>query len=61
MVLTEYIHMKHQTQIYRQNIINKNKNVRENKKIVGVGETGLDHYNNSDKESQINSFLEHVN
>ena len=37
------------------------KNVRENKKIVGVGETGLDfYYNNSDKESQINSFLEHI-
>jgi len=37
------------------------KNVRKNKKIVGVGETGLDfYYNNSDKESQINSFLEHI-
>ena len=37
------------------------KNVRENKKIVGVGETGLDfYYNNSDKESQINSFVEHI-
>ena len=36
-------------------------NVRKNKKIVGVGETGLDfYYNNSDKESQINSFLEHI-
>ena len=34
------------------------KNVRKNKKIVGVGETGLDfYYNNSDKESQINSFV----
>ena len=37
------------------------KNVKKNKKIVGVGETGLDfYYNNSDKESQINSFLEHI-
>ena len=37
------------------------KNVRKNKKIVGVGETGLDfYYNNSDKESQINSFVEHI-
>ena len=37
------------------------KNVRKNKKIVGVGETGLDfYYNNSDNESQINSFLEHI-
>ena len=37
------------------------KNVRKNKKIVGVGETGLDfYYNNSDKESQIISFVEHI-
>jgi len=37
------------------------KNVKKNKKIVGVGETGLDfYYNNSDNESQINSFLEHI-
>ena len=37
------------------------KNVRKNKKIVGVGETGLDfYYNNSDKKSQIRSFLEHI-
>ena len=37
------------------------KNVRKNKKIVGVGETGLDfYYNNSDKDSQISSFLEHI-
>ena len=36
-------------------------NVSKNKKIIGVGETGLDfYYNNSDKKSQINSFLEHI-
>ena len=31
------------------------------KKIIGVGETGLDfYYNNSDKEAQIKSFHEHI-
>ena len=37
------------------------KNVSKNKKIIGVGETGLDfYYNNSDKVLQINSFEEHI-
>ena len=32
-----------------------------NKKIIGIGETGLDfYYNNSDKKSQISSFEEHI-
>tara|TARA_B100001093_G_scaffold504007_1_gene559185 strand:+ start:392 stop:1168 length:777 start_codon:yes stop_codon:yes gene_type:complete len=32
-----------------------------NKKIIGIGESGLDfYYNNSEKEDQINSFLEHI-
>jgi len=32
-----------------------------NKKIIGVGETGLDfYYNNSDKKSQIESFKNHI-
>ena len=32
-----------------------------NKKIIGVGETGLDfYYNNSDKNSQIKSFINHI-
>mgnify|MGYP003349556478 CR=1 FL=1 len=32
-----------------------------NKKIIGIGETGLDfYYNNSDKKSQIKSFEEHI-
>ena len=36
-------------------------NVSKNDKIIGVGETGLDfYYNNSDKNSQINSFEEHI-
>ena len=33
----------------------------KNSKIIGIGETGLDFfYNNSDKNSQINSFKEHI-
>ena len=39
-------------------IINK---VNQNKKIIGVGETGLDfYYNHSEKKDQINSFEEHI-
>ena len=35
--------------------------VKSNKKIIGVGETGLDfYYNNSDKKSQIESFNNHI-
>ena len=37
------------------------KKIKLNKKIIGVGETGLDfHYNNSDKESQLMSFKKHI-
>ena len=37
------------------------KNVRDNEKIIGVGETGLDfYYNHSDKEKQISSFKTHI-
>ena len=37
------------------------KNINENKKIIGIGETGLDfYYNNSDKNNQIISFKEHI-
>jgi len=37
------------------------KNITDNKKIIGVGETGLDfYYNNSDKNDQIISFKEHI-
>ena len=37
------------------------KNLKENTKIIGVGETGLDfYYNNSDKNKQISSFKEHI-
>ena len=35
--------------------------VKENNKIVGVGETGLDfYYNHSDKETQKKSFSQHI-
>ena len=37
------------------------KSVTDNKKIIGVGETGLDfYYNNSDKNDQIVSFKQHI-
>ena len=37
------------------------KNLRDNKKIIGIGETGLDfYYNNSDKHKQIKSFKIHI-
>ena len=46
------------------NKISKNeivKNFKENPKIIGIGETGLDYYyNNSDKEKQIVSFKTHI-
>ncbi len=39
-------------------IINK---VNQNKKIIGIGETGLDfYYNHSEKKDQIYSFEEHI-
>ena len=37
------------------------KSLKENKKIIGVGETGLDfYYNNSDKKYQLESFKIHI-
>ena len=37
------------------------KKIQINKKIIGIGETGLDfYYNHSEKNEQINSFLEHI-
>ncbi len=36
-------------------------NILENKKIIGIGETGLDfYYNHSDKDQQIESFKNHI-
>ena len=47
-----------------KNIVKKDEiiqNVNKYKKIIGIGETGLDfYYNNSDKKSQISSFEEHI-
>ena len=46
------------------NIITANEiidNLKNNKKIIGIGETGLDfYYNNSEKDKQISSFREHI-
>ena len=37
------------------------KEVKNNNKIIGIGETGLDfYYNHSDKDVQITSFEEHI-
>ena len=48
----------------KNDFINKEliiKKVKENRKIIGVGETGLDFfYNNSDKETQKASFISHI-
>jgi len=36
-------------------------NLKKNKKIIGIGETGLDYYyNHSDKKVQRKSFIEHI-
>ena len=36
--------------------------VNKSKKIIGIGETGLDfYYNHSEKDEQIKCFLEHIN
>ena len=44
--------------IKKKKIINK---ININKKIIGIGETGLDfYYNHSDKKDQIRCFEEHI-
>ena len=44
--------------IKKKNIIDK---ININKKIIGIGETGLDfYYNHSDKKDQIRCFEEHI-
>ena len=51
----------HETKNYfiqRDEIVKK---VKMNSKIIGVGETGLDfYYNNSDKDTQLRSFQNHI-
>ena len=50
---------KKHKEIKSKNIIEK---VKKNKKIIGIGESGLDfYYNHSEKKIQIQSFLEHIN
>ena len=49
---------KNHLNIKSKDIINK---TNKNKKIIGIGETGLDfYYNYSKKKEQINSFEEHI-
>ena len=49
---------KNHKDINSENIIIKTK---QDKKIIGIGESGLDfYYNHSEKNDQINSFLEHI-
>jgi len=51
----------HETQT---NVVDKStivKNIKQNPKLIGVGETGLDfYYNHSKKDIQIKSFKEHI-
>ena len=46
------------------NIVDKNiiiKNIKQNSKLIGVGETGLDfYYNHSKRNKQIESFNQHI-
>ena len=49
---------KNHKEIKSTHIIQK---INKNKKIIGIGETGLDfYYNHSEKKDQINSFEQHI-
>ena len=51
-------HETNNDQVSKDEIIKK---INTNNKIIGVGETGLDfYYNNSDRDSQIRSFKNHI-
>jgi len=51
-------HETSKDKVTKDQILNE---ISKEKKIIGVGETGLDfYYNNSDKEAQIKSFHEHI-
>ena len=50
---------KNHNKIRTEDIIKK---IESDKKIIGIGESGLDfYYNHSEKNDQINSFEEHIN
>ena len=53
----------HETNNFKQVNMNYILNLKRNfKKIIGIGETGLDYYyNHSDKKIQKKSFVEHIN
>ena len=49
---------KNHNKINKEIILSK---VKKSKKIIGIGETGLDfHYNHSDKNAQVKLFEEHI-
>ena len=51
--------LKNHKKITKDIILNK---IKMSKKIIGIGETGLDfYYNHSDKNDQIKLFEEHIN
>ena len=52
----------HEANLYNDLTVNKIiQNISKNKKIIGIGETGLDfYYNHSDKKSQIDSLEKHI-
>ena len=52
----------HETKNFREvNIDYILTSIKNNKKIIGVGESGLDfYYNHSDKKIQIQSFVNHI-
>ena len=52
----------HETSKYKDLTIDKiKKQLLKHDKVIGVGESGLDfYYNNSDRKTQINSFIKHI-
>ena len=59
MVHMEFILMKLKPSLAKSDDIIKK--TKLNKKIIGIGESGLDfYYNYSDKKDQIKSFEEHI-
>ncbi len=52
----------HEAKLYKSlNVEKIKKNLLKDKKLIGIGETGLDfYYNHSDMDSQKNSFLKHI-